>query len=291
MTERLKDIQGRITTTRQLASVVTAMEGIATARSRQAQLTLAGVRAYADTVAHAIEQALALLPAQAPFMRAPHNTHALIIICAEQGFAGLFNEHILAAADRVVARLSAHSTLRFIIGNRGRTVAEERKLTVEWSHAMISHPAQASSLAADLIEELYRRLDEQRISEVTLIHARPASAQPLEITTKSLIPFDMTRFAPKAKGYPPLTNLPPTVLLEQLIEEYVFAELCEALIHSFAAENQARMLAMMAAHENVTCSLEELMQRARQLRQEEITNELIELASSSLSESWTQDAT
>jgi F-type H+-transporting ATPase subunit gamma len=290
MTERLKDVQDRIATTRQLASVVTAMEGIATARSRQAKLTLAGVRAYADTVARAIEQTLPLLPTQAPLLTAPRDGHALIIICAEQGFSGLFNEHILATADHAVAHLGARAPIRFIVGERGRIDAEERKLSVEWSHAMISHPEQASILAADLIEALYRRLDQQRISKVTLIHAQPASAQPFEIMTKSVIPFDVTHFQPKASGYPPHLNLPPRLLFEQLIEEYVFAELCEALIHSFAAENQARMRAMMAAHRNVTSSLEGLVQRARQLRQEEITNELIELVSASLSESENHDA-
>jgi F-type H+-transporting ATPase subunit gamma len=284
MTERLKDIQSRLATTRQLASVVTAMEGIATARSRQAQRTLAGVRAYAATVSRAIERTLALLPSRAPDLEAPHECHALIVVCAEQGFAGLFNEHVLAAADQVAAPQASRSPIRFIVGERGRLDACERKLKIEWSHAMMSHPEQASALAADLIEALYRRLDERRISAVTLIHARPASAQTLQIATKSLIPFDMTRFVPRAAGYPPLTNLPPTVLLERLTEEYVFAEICEALIQSFAAENQARMRAMMAAHENVLSSLDGLVHRARQLRQEEITNELIELASASLSE-------
>ena len=65
--------------------------------------------------------------------------------------------------------------------------------------------------------------------------------------------------------------------MRKLAEEYVFAELCEALTLSLAAENEARMRAMTAAKSNVTKMLDDLVARSRQLRQEEITNEIIEL--------------
>ena len=71
--------------------------------------------------------------------------------------------------------------------------------------------------------------------------------------------------------------MPPRILLAQLAEEYVFTELCEALTLSLAAENEARMRAMTAAKSNVAKMLDELVARSRQLRQEEITNEIIEL--------------
>jgi len=57
----------------------------------------------------------------------------------------------------------------------------------------------------------------------------------------------------------------------------VFAELCEAVTLSLAAENEARMRAMTAAKTNVSKMLDELVSRSRQLRQEEITNEIVEL--------------
>jgi F-type H+-transporting ATPase subunit gamma len=55
---------------------------------------------------------------------------------------------------------------------------------------------------------------------------------------------------------------------------------------SFAAENEARMRAMIAARAHVADKLESLVGRARQLRQEEITNEIIELASGSRSQRY-----
>ncbi len=46
---------------------------------------------------------------------------------------------------------------------------------------------------------------------------------------------------------------------------------------SFAAENAARVRAMLAARENVNDKLVELTQRYRVVRQDEITSEIVEL--------------
>ncbi|MDE2006156.1 MAG: F0F1 ATP synthase subunit gamma, partial [Rhodospirillales bacterium] len=77
---------------------------------------------------------------------------------------------------------------------------------------------------------------------------------------------------------PPLTGLAPDLLLVRLAEEYVFAELCEAALSAFAAENEARVAAMVAAKSNIERVRTGLEARERQTRQEEITAEVAELA-------------
>ena len=76
----------------------------------------------------------------------------------------------------------------------------------------------------------------------------------------------------------PLITLAPAFLLERLVAEYVYAQLCEAAMHGFEAENEARMLAMASAKNNIESKLANLSQRERQLRQEQITTEIVELA-------------
>ena len=49
-------------------------------------------------------------------------------------------------------------------------------------------------------------------------------------------------------------------------------------MHAFEAENEACMMAMASAKSNIGTKLTALSQRERQLRQEEITTEIVELA-------------
>jgi F-type H+-transporting ATPase subunit gamma len=97
------------------------------------------------------------------------------------------------------------------------------------------------------------------------------------------VPFDFKRFKVTPRAVPPITTLPPDQLLAELAEEYVYAELCEEVMLSFAAENEARMRAMIAARSNVASKLDELVGSSRRLRQEEITGEIIELSAGSIS--------
>ena len=97
-----------------------------------------------------------------------------------------------------------------------------------------------------------------------------------------MLPFDFARFKVTPRTVPPITTLPPDQLLDELAEEYVYAELCEEVMLSFAAENEARMRAMIAARSNVGRKLNELVGSFRRLRQEEITGEIIELSAGSI---------
>ena len=56
------------------------------------------------------------------------------------------------------------------------------------------------------------------------------------------------------------------------------AQLCDAALHAFAAENEARVEAMAAARREIDRQLDELRATQRQVRQDEITAEIVELA-------------
>ena len=281
MTERLSDVEARIGTVHQLAAVVTAMRGIAAARSREARAQVDGIRAYAGMIASAIGDALTFLPDPGrPSAATRHmaGAHAVIAICAEQGFAGVFSDKVLDAAERVAKANGRGGTELLLIGDRGLIIAAERNLTVDWSTPMIVHAGQMAALANRIVDALYERLDAGKVARVTVVHAVPDASATLQIVEKQLVPFDFNRFPLSPTAVAPLLTLPPEVLLARLVEEYIFAELCEAVMLSFAAENEARMRAMIAARTNVANTLDSLVARSRQLRQEEITDEIIELA-------------
>ncbi|WP_436644289.1 F0F1 ATP synthase subunit gamma [Microbaculum sp. FT89] len=279
MTERLSDVEQRIGSVHQLEAVVTAMRGIAASRAREAKSRLAGIRAYADTVGNAIGEALALLPASEAPANPRHGTehHIVIALCSEQGFAGTFNERVLGTVERHIQAADGAPTDLLLAGDRGLMVAQERGLSVDWSAAMAAHAEEVPSLANRLADAVYERLS-AGATQVAIVHAAPASGGPVEIVDRALVPLDFTRFPVSGRLVPPLITQDPRSLLAQLAEEYMFAELCEAVMVSFAAENDARMHAMIAARDNVGEKLDELTAVYRRLRQEEITNEIVELA-------------
>lgn len=279
MAERLSDLETQIENMGELSSVVSAYRGIAAARLNDAQQRLDGIRSYAATVAEAIGQVLGLVRQDAglaPF-RPDLATHLVIVLCSEQGFVANFNNRVLDEAERFLQSGAVARHRLLVVGDRGLSLAEERGLTVQWTAPMAAHAEEVIPLGNRLAEALFDELKDPTVSLATIVHAVPGQREQ-QVLARPLIPFDFERFAPIRRPVPPLLTLPLEDLVSQLAEEYVFAELCEAIMLSYAAENEMRMMAMLSARNNVSERLDELNASARRVRQEEITAEITELA-------------
>lgn len=273
MTERLADITARIEGMRQLDAVVNAIRGIAAARAQQARAQLTAVDSYAQAIAVAIARAVSLIPGDQHVRGSRSTRLALVLFCAEQGFAGAFSERVLDAAR---GDLATHEL--FLVGTRGVTAAAERNVVPRWKSAMPSHSLGAPRLADRIAEALYVRVATGEIDALDAIFTRWRPGRGTQIERRRLLSLDRTAFPVPAAGDVPLLDLAPEALLSELTAGYMHAQLCRATLHAFAAENEARVEAMASARHQIERQLSLLKARQRTVRQEEITAEIIELA-------------
>jgi F-type H+-transporting ATPase subunit gamma len=271
MAEDLAAVRARIRGVQQLDAVIGAMRGIAAAHAQQSRALLPGVRAYAEVVAHAIAQALRLADDDARRGVGSAGT-ARIVFCAEQGFVGGFAEHVLQAAA------GGGPGDVFLVGSRGLLLAASHGIAPVWQSAMATQVGGISALCIRIAEALYAYLTTRRIGAVDVVFPAWTLGAGVEVMCRSLLPLDARRFGVAPSGMPPLTTLPPEVLLASLAEEYVFASLCEAAMQAFVAENEARAAAMVRARSKVQDMLGALTLEEHRVRQEAITAELVELA-------------
>ena len=273
MTERLADVQARIASIEELHEIVGAMRGLAAMRSQEAIRGLASTRAYADIVGAALARAASLMP-EAPSL-APSADHRLprgiVLFFAEHSFAGAFN-------DRVIAEIEPRGRdLLFAVGSRGALVCEERHITLAWSTPMASHVNALAATARRISSELYRRFSSGEIGGVDIVFARHQGGARSSVVRRALLPVEGLRAAPET-AIAPLINLPPAALVEQMLEEYLLGELAHAAMESFASENAARLATMQSARRNIEEKLVELRMSEHRLRQEQITGELLDVA-------------
>jgi len=271
MTGRLSDITDRIDGVRQLSSVVRAMTGIASARARTARAEIAAVDRYANTVAAAMGRVGVGKTGHIVGQRTDPETLTLVVFCAEQGFVGAFSERVLdcIAADLATADI-------FLIGTRGGTTAAERGIAPLWRAGLPSHSASIPKFADRLVQVVLNHMTTGRSSSLEVIHTVWRSGAP-HIERKVLFPADPTPHS-NATVNTPLTNLPVRALLEELGADYLQARLCNAALHAFAAENEARMTVMTKARAQIERELGTLEATERRVRQEAITAEIIEIA-------------
>lgn len=278
MSERLADVSARIDNVQQLDAVVTAMRGIAAARAQQSRGLLAGIEAYAQSISDGIGLALDLLDSPPSFVADAADRNALVLFCAEQGFAGAFTDRVLEAAGA-----EAKTAHLIVVGSRGSAIAAERGFLCRWTTSMATQIGAVSAVANRVADALYSGIVGGVFSRACVIFPRLDSDHRILIERVALFPLDIERFRGRARAIPPITTLEPAMLIERLVAEYIFARLSEAAMQAFAAENQARVDAMSSASSNIDRALAELKQRQNQVRQEEVTAEIVELATGAAS--------
>jgi len=274
---RLAEIEAHAAGMAELQDIIAAMRSLAGMRMQEAWRALPGIRRYGEALTGAIGRALPLLP-QAPSHYGPAamaGKRALVLCMAEHGFVGGLNERLLEAAEAALDP----ADLLFILGSRGAAGAEERGLKPGWTHPLATRCAGAQETARSLAAELYRLMSKGMIGRIEVIFARAEPSGLPIVEKRLLLPLDPVKAGTAAP--PPLHNLEPGLLLEKLIFEYFQGFLTEAAVEAIAAENAARFAAMQSAHDNVTRKLDALRHETAQVRQAEITTELLELISGS----------
>lgn len=275
---QLGAISQRINNTRQIESIIVAMRALAAAHLREARRHIEAIRHHEAAVSSALSKVLAWLadggPDREQGVAGPASL--LIVIGAGQGFCGLFNETIVQAALGPNSGLPPEAE-HFVIGQRcaGEFTARGKEPVLAFDQA--ARAVDIPRLASLVADRLYDRMADGDVSEVAIVFADPDLREPVR---RRLVPFDYSRFESAPLHERPLTQLPLAVLLDGLVQEFIFSEICEALMLGFAAENNARMQAMLRARSNVSRVIEDLERDYSQARQEHTTAEIVELSES-----------
>lgn len=270
---RLAQIEARINSMHGLLEVIGAMRSIAGMRLQEAQRVLPAANRYAMTIADAIAATLSTQHAAVSSLETASQQHGLVVYGAEHGFVGDFIERLLSETRRNTTR----STTLFVLGSRTGAIATEQRMSIAVCAPMATRPGNVPQAIHRLTDELYRRIARRQIRSIDLIYASRLSGGEHRVIHKTLLPLDLESLTLPSSLRAPLMNLGAEQLLEQLTTEYVFAQLAAAAIESLAGENAARFATMTAARENTSRKLDALRRSANEVRQLEITTELLDV--------------
>lgn len=267
---RPEDIRDRIANIGEIESIVSTLRALAVAHQHEARAHLVPIRAHEASVARALSIALATAHVIVPEPKTVPGV--IIVVGAAQGFSGAFGDRI---ADAALAEVTRGADL-MVVGGRTLGTLSERRLTPVWFTETATHALEVPALASRLSDALFERRARSAGEPVAILFADP-EAEDQGLIRRSLFPFDFSRF-PALREDLPLTTLSAGTLISELVEEYVFTELCAALMLGFAAENAARAAAMTRAQTNVKRIAADLQGAFQRARQEQMTTEIIELS-------------
>jgi len=271
----LQQIERQIQTIEGLSDIIHSMRSLAATYLSRAEERLEGVRAYADTVGRAIEDCLFGREIHLPRIEATGS--AVVAIFSEQGLCGRFNEVMAEAAQEHAEEIETPGFIA--VGRRGPALLRRGGLQVIAELPSTTSPDGVDAVIHGIARTVLEQHAAGAFAQLYLLYARYLSPGRIEPSFERILPLDpeQWRDPEKQRTSPPRLALRRLPLLSELVNEYAFISLYRALTESLAGENGMRLQSMEAAKSNIDDTLEELQLHARLQRQNEITEELMDI--------------
>jgi ATP synthase F1 gamma subunit len=269
------EIERKIRTFSSIEDIVNAMKAYAGVTIKRTEEMVKAVRAYEEQVVRALALAAALEPGY--FAPAPAGGRRIVAAFgSSQGLCGPLNEHVADALRREVR--SGDELL--IVGRRLQTAAAARNLTTADNlDSVVSVSGIKPALEATIAWILARYL---RGDVYTLSFMFTAvSGTQAGVVHERVLPPDLTALAAeRPAGATPVLTLAGPELLSGVMRELIAISLYRCFAESLRSENWYRMRVLEGATENLKRRIGELGSLRNYLRQEEITEEMLEILSS-----------
>ena len=282
----LKSLRTRIASVKATQKITKAMQMVAAAKLRRAQLAAEAARPYASRM----EKVLANLGASVSDSSAPpllsgtgsDKTQLLVVCTAERGLCGAFNSSIARLArDRANALIAEGKTVKFIcVGKKGFDVLKrlfEKDIleVVDLRGVKQIGFANAQAIARKVIE----RFEKGEFDVATLFYSRFRSVIQQVPTAQRIIPAEVE--AREGATVPQNYEFEPDEgeILTALLPRNVAVQIYRALLENAASEMGAKMSAMDSATRNAGEMIKKQTTLYNRTRQAMITKELIEIIS------------
>lgn len=283
-----KEIKNRIKSVHDTQKITNAMYLIASTKMQKAKKELDLTKPYFAELRTEVKRIFRKVRNVESLYFYPHTqvrdyagTYGILVITADKGLAGAYNQNVLKEVNRLV---KAHDDVKlFVVGEYGRHYFEAHDAPIEESfHFTAQNPTleRAREISGILLEK-YLNKDIVKLFVVYTDFANGFSGG--DAISTRLLPFHRDEFSSEAHELEedPHFEFEPSVeaVLNNVMPSMLTGFIYSALVDSFCCEQNARMTAMDSANQNAEKLLDDLQLQYNYVRQGAITQEITEISS------------
>ncbi len=285
----LKDLRNRIASVKATQKITKAMQMVAAAKLRRAQLAAEAARPFAERMDKVLANVAAGVGkgAQAPKLLAgtgKEDVHLLVVCTAERGLCGAFNSSIARLArDRANALMAQGKTVKILcVGKKGfdqlRRMFEKQIIELIDLRSVRNLGFVNATPIAKKIIDLF---EAGEFDVCTLFFSRFRSVILQIPTAQQIIPAIVAETSGETAAPAPNYEYEPdeSEILASLLPRNIAVQVFRALLENAASEQGARMSSMDSATRNAGEMIKKQTIRYNRTRQAQITKELIEIIS------------
>lgn len=293
----LKDIKRRIRSVAGTQQITRAMKMVAAAKLRRNQDRLIRLRPFSDGVATLLARFLPQsVGDEHPLLvkRGKVQKRLMLVVTADKGLCGAFNQNILRHARQVEEEYSDCPVAVLTVGRKGYTFFRKRGAEMA-DHFENVYEDLSFMTAVGVSARVEEMFVSGEVDEAKVVYSHFVSPIEQRVTSYPLLPLDRRHIRESAgeagrRGAREIEIRPederevylfePDVvrLCNDLLSRYLANEIFRAILENVASEFGARMTAMENATENASELIDTLTLAYNRARQASITTEILEVA-------------
>src|SRR3990167_4446089 len=275
----LRSVRKKIRSIRNVRKITKAMQMVSAVKMRKAQASELESRPYRDGL-NAIINKIAphVAPEHSQLLSRENDgeRNLIIFITANKGLAGAFNVTLFRLLLRT--NVDFKKTDFITVGTKGAQFVSRMGGNIL---ADFSEGAAQIQVSAIFEFVLNKYLLENTYRSVSVVYNRFISTLRSETMIEKLLPFTMNAPSDSEEETTNqneyLIEPSPEAIIDQLLKSYLEDRIRGAIISSEAVEHSMRMMAMKNATDNAQDVIYNLTLVGNKLRQEKITNELLDM--------------
>lgn len=276
-------IKRRIKSSQNIAQITRAMELVAAAKMKKAQLAALSGKLYADKIYEMVMRSATMVSLEThPLLRKPKPTgkRLVILISTNKGLCGGLNTALFRFFVHQYPKNSSYDLMTLgkkgadFMTRIGHSIKADFSDTIPFESTI---PAFVTLITDEYLKGIYEGVDIVSNEFLSLVNHEPRK--------KTLLPLMLehkTAYIKKEASYDLLIEPNAEEVFNLLLPHYMENQIRDAVLEAEASEHSARMIAMHNATDNAQSLKHELTLMYNKVRQEKITYEITDMVTARL---------
>lgn len=204
----------------------------------------------------------------------------VVVFGSNQGLCGRFNDKIANFTIDDIQNTDENKVI--VVGERLSMLLSNTKLKIFKTIPVPNSIENISNTIYELLAVIEKEIENKTINKVFLYYTANDDTMNGTLTKTRLVPIDKKILENAQKKVWPTNNIPywqidTKTLVVDLLKQYIFVGLNDALVNSIASEQKNRLLTLQNAENNINDLIRTKNLEYNQKRQSTITNELLDV--------------
>jgi len=258
------------------------METLSMVKIRALQDKALRLKPYTEELNKILRELVSRLPeeyANHPLIKErPVYKTGILLVTSDLGFCGSYNLQIQERLEKFLENKKTQNINFYALGSFAQKYLSAKKLNIIKSYPKFLEDTSFSH-ARVLARELIQDFLDEKIDELYAVYFNFINIVKQEVTVQKILPMIPVENIEKKEEFfiflPSLQNI-----LDPLLRDIIETDIHQIILDSAASEQAFRRFAMKRAHENAEKLQTKLVFQLNQVRQNQITRELLDITSS-----------